>query len=69
MRFAALHKRGDSMITAIVRYKLPASIDHDACLAHFVKIAPGFREAGPRSDCAVAFIFRTNFADNSIWLV
>ena len=33
------------MITAIVRYKLPASIDHDACLAHFVKIAPGFREA------------------------
>ena len=33
------------MITAIVRYKLPASIDHDACLAHFTKIAPGFREA------------------------
>jgi hypothetical protein len=33
------------MITAIVRYKLPASIDHDACLAHFSKIAPGFREA------------------------
>ena len=33
------------MITAIVRYKLPASIDHDACLAHFAKIAPGFREA------------------------
>jgi hypothetical protein len=29
------------MITAIVRYQLPASIDHDACLAHFVKIAPG----------------------------
>jgi hypothetical protein len=33
------------MITAIVRYRLPASIDHDACLAHFAKIAPGFREA------------------------
>jgi hypothetical protein len=33
------------MITAIVRYKLPTSIDHDACLAHFAKIAPGFREA------------------------
>lgn len=33
------------MITAIVRYKLPASIDHDACLAHFSKIAPGFRQA------------------------
>jgi len=33
------------MITAIVCYKLPASIDHDACLAHFAGIAPGFREA------------------------
>ena len=33
------------MITAIVRYRLPASIDHDACLAHFSKIAPGFRTA------------------------
>ncbi len=33
------------MITAIVRYKLPPSIDHDACLAHFTKIAPGFRTA------------------------
>ncbi|HEX2061394.1 MAG TPA: hypothetical protein VHK90_11685 [Thermoanaerobaculia bacterium] len=33
------------MITAIVRYKLPPSIDHDACLAHFAKIAPGFRNA------------------------
>ena len=33
------------MITAIVRYKLPPSIDYNACLAHFVKIAPGFREA------------------------
>lgn len=33
------------MITAIVRYKLPASIDHDDCLAHFAKIAPGFRQA------------------------
>jgi hypothetical protein len=33
------------MITAIVRYKLPVSIDHDDCLAHFAKIAPGFRSA------------------------
>ena len=33
------------MITAVVRYQLPASIDHDACLAHFAHIAPGFREA------------------------
>jgi hypothetical protein len=33
------------MITAVVRYKLPPHIDHDACLAHFTKIAPGFREA------------------------
>lgn len=31
------------MITATVRYKLPASIDHDACRAHFHKIAPGFQ--------------------------
>ena len=33
------------MITATVRYKLPPSIDHDACLAHFARIAPGFRNA------------------------
>ena len=33
------------MITAIVRYRLPASIDHDDCLAHFAGIAPGFRTA------------------------
>jgi len=33
------------MIIAIVRYKLPPSIDYNACLAHFIKIAPGFREA------------------------
>lgn len=30
------------MITAIVRYKLPASIKRAECLAHFRKIAPGF---------------------------
>jgi hypothetical protein len=30
------------MITAIVRYRLPQAIDHDACLAHYEKIAPGF---------------------------
>jgi len=33
------------MITAIVRYQLPPEIDRDACLAHFEKIAPGFRDA------------------------
>jgi hypothetical protein len=32
------------MITAIVRYQLPETIDHDACLTHFAMIAPGFRE-------------------------
>jgi hypothetical protein len=33
------------MITAIVRYKLPLSIDYNDCLAHFARIAPGFRKA------------------------
>ena len=32
------------MITAIVRYTLPPEIDRDACLAHFEKISPGFRD-------------------------
>ncbi len=32
------------MIVAIVRYRLPAHIDYAACRAHFLKIAPGFRE-------------------------
>lgn len=31
------------MITAIVRYRLPSTIDYHACLAHFTKIAPGFK--------------------------
>lgn len=31
------------MITAIVLYRLPPSIDREACTAHFRKIAPGFR--------------------------
>jgi hypothetical protein len=31
------------MITAIVQYKLPRSIDLAACAEHFRKIAPGFR--------------------------
>lgn len=31
------------MITATVRYRLPKSIDREACRAHFEKIAPGFR--------------------------
>lgn len=33
------------MITAIVRYNLSASIPKAACIAHFHKIAPGFRDA------------------------
>jgi hypothetical protein len=32
------------MITATVRYKLPAHIDEAACREHFHKIAPGFAE-------------------------
>ena len=31
------------MITAIVRYHLPASIDYNECLTHYEKIAPDFR--------------------------
>jgi Putative mono-oxygenase ydhR len=31
------------MITAIVQYRLPPSIDQAACAAHFRKIAAGFR--------------------------
>jgi hypothetical protein len=33
------------MITATVRYKLPSSIDREACREHFHRIAPGFKEA------------------------
>ena len=32
------------MITAVVRYALPESIDRAACRDHYEKIAPGFRE-------------------------
>jgi hypothetical protein len=32
------------MITAIVRYRLPASIGRNECLAYFHKIAPGFAD-------------------------
>ena len=32
------------MITAIVQYRLPPSIDGSACDEHFRKIAPGFRD-------------------------
>ena len=31
------------MITAIVQYRLPPSIDQAACAEHFRNIAPGFR--------------------------
>jgi hypothetical protein len=33
----------EPMITAIVQYKLPPSIDLNACAEHFRNIAPGFR--------------------------
>ena len=33
------------MITTIVEYTLPPSIGREECLEHFIKIAPGFREA------------------------
>jgi len=33
------------MITAIVRYQLPASIGREACRAHFIKISKGFGDA------------------------
>src|SRR5258708_38068272 len=36
-------KGSQPMITAIVQYRLPPSIDLKACAAHFRKIAPGFR--------------------------
>ena len=32
------------MISAVVRYPLPESIDRAACRDHYEKIAPGFRE-------------------------
>jgi len=32
------------MITAIVQYRLPPSIDQAACAEHFRRIAPGFRD-------------------------
>ncbi|TWG49273.1 MULTISPECIES: hypothetical protein [unclassified Aminobacter] len=43
------------MITAIVRYKLPASIGRDACRAHFEKIAPNF--ASPKGLIRKQFIW------------
>jgi hypothetical protein len=46
------------MITAIVRYKLPASIGYDECRAHFHKIAPGFRTA--KGLISKHFIWREN---------
>src|SRR6266567_6131255 len=45
-RFATVSpnsKGPQPMITAIVQYRLPPSIDLKACAAHFRKIAPGFR--------------------------
>ena len=32
------------MITAVVCYQLPSSIDRNGCLAHYEKIAPDFRD-------------------------
>jgi len=53
------------MITAIVRYRLPASIDHDACLAHFTKIAPGFR--GAKGLISKHFIWSENGAAGGVY--
>jgi hypothetical protein len=33
------------MFTAIVRYRLPATISYEACRDHFHSIAPGFQTA------------------------
>lgn len=46
------------MITAIVRYPLPASIKRADCLAHFHKIAPGF--GGIQELIAKQFIWAEN---------
>jgi hypothetical protein len=54
------------MITAIVRYKLPASIDRDACLAHFKKIAPGFKTA--KGLVHKQFIWRENGTAGGVYL-
>jgi hypothetical protein len=40
----AIRQSGGDMITAIVQYKLPPSIDLAACAEHFRKIAPGFQQ-------------------------
>src|SRR5215475_10304291 len=45
-RTLSLHIRGGgSMITAIVRYRLPRHIGRAACRDHYEMIAPGFRTA------------------------
>ena len=31
------------MITSVVRYRMPSSIDYNDCLTHYEKIAPDFR--------------------------
>src|ERR1700758_3947115 len=41
------------MITAIVQYRLPSTINLDACAEHFRKIAPGF--------CQVQGLIRKQF--------
>ena len=46
------------MITAIVRYQLPASIKRADCVAHFHKIAPGF--GGVKGLIAKQFIWAEN---------
>ena len=46
------------MITAIVRYKLPAAIGYDECRAHFHKLAPDFRTA--KGLISKHFIWREN---------
>jgi hypothetical protein len=52
------------MITAIVQFRLPQSIDLKACAEHFRKIAPGFRTVpgliSPASASATAWTRRSS---------
>lgn len=54
------------MITAIVRYKLPASIGRGACRAHFLKIAPGF--GTPEGLVRKQFIWNENGMAGGVYL-
>lgn len=53
------------MITAIVRYRLPASIKRSDCLAHFHKIAPGFK--GIKGLISKQFIWNENGSAGGVY--